>query len=126
MLFNIVNQIINNLLTNFSKLSVLKPISLIMIIFFIPIVFVSVIYAQEFEFNSEDYYDAEENSPNTNSEDQSTNTDSEDTDKEPCIDDQLESSAAVLSAVSDDSYTSNFHFVKKFDQNGNLVDSWVL
>ncbi|HVP82282.1 MAG TPA: 6-bladed beta-propeller, partial [Nitrososphaeraceae archaeon] len=94
-----------------------------MIICFIPIVFVSVIYAQEFEFNSEDYYDAEENSPNTNSEDQSINTDSEDTDKEPCIDGQLESSAAVLSAVSDDSYTSNFHFVKKFDQNGNLVDS---
>ena len=95
-----------------------------MIICFIPIVFVSVIYAQEFEFNSEDYYDVEENSPNTNSEDQSTNTDSEDTDKEPCIDGQLESSAAVLSAVSDDSYTSNFHFVKKFDKDGNIIDSW--
>ena len=95
-----------------------------MIICFIPIVFVSVIYAQEFDFNSEDYYDAEENSPNTNSVDQSTKTDSEDTDKEPCIDGQLESSAAVLSAVSDDSYSSDFHFIKKFDKNGTLVDSW--
>ncbi len=101
-----------------------------MIICFIPIFFVSVIYAQEFEVNEEDYFSSEEEKQedaktNTNSKDFSTAaTDSEDTDKEPCIDGQIESSAAVLSALSDDSYTSNFHFVKKFDQNGNLVDSW--
>ena len=84
--------------------------------------FISSIYAQEFEFNAEDYFFSEQTP--SNSKDTVTPTDSEDTDKEPCIDGQIESSAAVLSATSDDSYTSNFHFVKKFDQNGNLVDSW--
>ena len=118
-------------------MSILKPLSLIIIICFIPIVFVSVIYAQDFEVNEEDYFSSEEEEEqqdeepedvkiNTDSEDSSTASpeDSEDTDKEPCIDGQIESSAAVLSAISDDSYASNFHFVKKFDKNGNLVDSW--
>ena len=51
-------------------------------------------------------------------------TNSQDTDKETCIDEQIES-AAVLSSSNDDmtfdSYSSDFHFIKKFDSNGNFI-----
>ena len=46
--------------------------------------FILSIYAQEFEFNAEDYYYSEQNP--TNSKDTATTIDSEDTDKENCID----------------------------------------
>ena len=47
------------------------------ILFFIPIIFISSIYAQIFEFNAEDYFDieSEKNTPTTiNSEDISSTT----------------------------------------------------
>jgi hypothetical protein len=112
-------------MNKFFKMSILKSVSLIMVICFIPIVFVSVIYAQEFEVNEDDYFSAEEQQEEEQEDNGKPNTNSEDIDnKEPCIDGPLESSSAVLSAVNGDSYASNFHFVKKFDKNGNLVDSW--
>ena len=77
------------------------------------------IYAQPFEFNAEDYYST--GSEPTNS--QANPQNSEDSDKENCINNQVDS---VLQQTSPDSdtYLNNFHFIKKFDREGNLVDSW--
>jgi hypothetical protein len=124
-----------------NKIKKFLPIPFCLILlYFLNTGFVSTSLAQVFEFNEEDYFSSEENEEleeqqeqeeedektTTNAKDSSTatSTDFEDTDKEPCIDGQIESSAAVLSATSDDSYTSNFHFVKKFDRDGNLIGSW--
>ena len=83
------------------------------------LIFIS--YAQVFGFDAEDYYDSVES--------KSVSTNSEDSDNENCINNQIESvlsssSSSNSDANSNDAYTSNFHFVKKFDKNGNLVDSW--
>ena len=77
------------------------------------------IYAQPFEVNEEDYYST--GSESTNSQENSQN--SEDSGKENCITNQ---EASVLQQTSPDSetYLNNFHFIKKFDREGNLVDSW--
>jgi hypothetical protein len=54
----------------------------------------------------------------------------EDTDKEVCIDNQQQIESASYSANSDlssdsSSYSStDYNFIKKFDREGNLVDSW--
>ena len=91
------------------------------------------IYGQIFEVDEEDYFDTDTNdnadtdstSTTKNSQPASASVTSEDTDKENCINNQIET---VLGSnndnVNSDSYTSNFHFVKKFDKNGNLVGSW--
>ena len=117
-----------------------------MLLYFSNIGFISTSYAQIFEFDEGDYYESKEKEkntpPTTNSKDTATTTNlkdienkpspsatSEDTDKETCIDGPIEQ-AAVLSSPSnndmnsDSYYSSNFHFVKKFDKNGTLVDSW--
>jgi hypothetical protein len=49
---------------------------------------------------------------------------SEDTDTENCINNQIESVLSSNDDLSSDSYSSDFHFVKKFDKNGNIIDSW--
>jgi hypothetical protein len=88
---------------------------------------------KKFEVNEEDYFSAEEEKQedaktNTNSKDSSvTTTNSEDTDKETCLDSNRIESAVVLSSASNlnsDSNLSDFHFVKKFDKDGKLIDSW--
>ena len=56
---------------------------------FITINFIPSIYAQEFEFNTEDYFYSEQNP--TNSKDVTTAPDSEDTDKEDCLDNPMDS-----------------------------------
>ena len=56
---------------------------------FITINFIPSIYAQEFEVNAEDFFYSEQNP--TNSKDVTTTPDSEDTDKENCINNQMES-----------------------------------
>ena len=73
------------------------------------------IYAQQFEFNEENYDSTGKESPNP--------PNSEDTAKENCINNQVDS---VLQQTSADSntYLNNFHFIKKFDRQGNLVNSW--
>ena len=48
---------------------------------------------------------------------------SEDTDNENCINNQEDSVLQQTSADSD-TYLNNFHFIKKFDRQGNLIDSW--
>jgi hypothetical protein len=103
-------------------------ISFSLIISFSILSFMSITYAQIFEFNPEDYYDITENTPTSNSKD-SSSSNSEDLDNENCINNQIESvlsssSSSNSDTNSNDPYTSNFHFVKKFDKNGNLVDSW--
>ena len=82
--------------------------------------FISSIYAEEFNFNTEDYFSSQ--NP-TNSKDTDTNIDSEDTDKENCIDNLMESVSQPNNDIGSDSYAS-FNFIKKFDKDGNLVDSW--
>jgi hypothetical protein len=92
---------------------------------------ISMTYAQVFEFDAEDSYESIGIQSNTYSEDSST-LNSEDSDNENCINNQIESvlssstssSSSNSDTNSNDPYISNFHFVKKFDQNGNLVDSW--
>src|SRR5687768_4340165 len=117
-----------NKITKFLSIPFILLLLYIIIIDFIPIS-----YAQIFEFEDEDYYESkekkEENPPTTttNSKDKSAKPNSEDTDKDTCIDGNRIESAAILSSDSDkksDSYYSDFHFVKKFDKKGNLVDSW--
>ena len=89
---------------------------------FITINFIPSIYAQEFEFNAEDYFYSEQNP--TNSKDVTTTPDSEDTDKEDCLDNPMDSLSLPNSDMNSDSYTSEFHFIKKFDRDGNLIGSW--
>ena len=85
--------------------------------------FIPSIYAQEFEFNAEDYFYSEQNP--TNSKDVPTILpDSEDTDKENCVDNPMDSLSLPNSGINSDSYTSEFHFIKKFDRDGNLIGSW--
>ncbi|HET7641939.1 MAG TPA: hypothetical protein VFK40_00395, partial [Nitrososphaeraceae archaeon] len=103
---------------------------------FISTIFISVVYGQVFEFDENDYIGStrageggnnqdNKDSMSSNNEDAaSTNSNSEDTDKENCINNQIESVLASNYDMSSDPYTSEFHFVKKFDKNGNLLDSW--
>src|SRR5215211_716639 len=117
---------------------ILNPLSFssILLLFAISTNFVSFIYAEIFEFNMVDYYESDNNpseeNPTNGGEDtqqqqqQQKSINAEDTDKENCINNQIES---VLYSNNDlgsdsDSYSSNFHFIKKFDRNGNLVDRW--
>ena len=88
---------------------------------FITINFISSVYAQDYEFNAEDYFSSEQNP--TNSRDNPT-PDSEDTDKEKCLDNPMESLSLPNNDIGLDPYVSEFHFIKKFDREGNLVDSW--
>src|SRR5215213_6558561 len=123
----------NNNILNLSLIS----FSLIILCFISTNVVYNTIYAQIFEFNEKDYYSSSDNEP-TDSQEKSTNsqdtakedysssdnepTDSQDTDKENCITNQ---EASVLQTSTDsDTYLNNFHFIKKFDREGNLVDSW--
>src|SRR5215213_436482 len=111
----------------------LIPFSLIFLCS-ISINFISTINAQVFEFNEEDYFSSEEkeekeeeeeNTPTTNSKDASATANSEDTDKEVCIDNPMKSVSVLNSDIdSDSSYSSAFHFIKKYDKNGTLIDSW--
>src|SRR5215211_6465330 len=105
----------NNNILNLSLIS----FSLIILCFISTNVVYNTIYAQIFEFNEKDYYSSSDNEP-TDSQEKSTNF--EDTDKENCITNQ---EASVLQTSTDsDTYLNNFHFIKKFDREGNLVDSW--
>ena len=115
------------------KLSLI-PFILICLIF-ISINFISTINAQEFEFNEEDYFSFEEDegdgegegkdATTTNSEDVSATTNAEDTDdKETCINNQIESVLSSNGNMNSDSYSSDFHFIKKFDKEGNLISSF--
>ena len=102
------------------------------------------IYAEIFEFNENDYYSSGNDPTNsqekqTNSEDTATEdysssdndptnsqekqTNSEDAGKENCITNQ-EASVLQQASTDSDTYLNNFHFIKKFDKEGNLVDSW--
>ncbi|HKO40872.1 MAG TPA: hypothetical protein VJU85_06380, partial [Nitrososphaeraceae archaeon] len=103
-------------------------------------------YAEIFEFNEKDYYSSSNKDPmnsgekQTNSEDttmegdyssgkEQTNsgekqTNSEDTVKENCINNQEASVLQTQTSPDSDTYLNNFHFIKKFDREGNLVDSW--
>ncbi len=56
----------------------------------------------------------------TNSQDQSAT--SEDSEKENCITNQENN--YIQTSTDSDGYLNNFHFIKKFDRDGNLVDSW--
>src|SRR5215208_3769082 len=130
----------NNNILNLSLIS----FSLIILCFISTNVVYNTIYAQIFEFNEKDYYSSSDNEPtdsqekSTNSEDtgkedysssdneptdsQEKSTNFEDTAKEDCITNQ---EASVLQTSTDsDTYLNNFHFIKKFDREGNLVDSW--
>ena len=97
----------------------------------------STIFAQEFEFDEEDYYSSSENNnPNNpeedtladkkNSDKKSMNS-NEDTDKEVCIDNQQQMESASdssnidLSSNPSSYYSADYHFIKKFDREGNLV-----
>ena len=100
----------------------------------------STIFAQEFEFDAEDYYSSENNNPVNSEEDTSADKNSadkksmnsnEDTDKEVCIDNQQQIESAPsyfsnsdLSSDSSSYSSTDYHFIKKFDREGNLVDSW--
>jgi len=116
------------------------PFNLIISLLLVPN-FISTVYGQIFEFNEDDYIgldnngnnqndekdekeNGEKNLPTTNSGTMPVSADSEDTDKEPCIDGPFESSPVVEAVVNDKPYTSTFHFVKKFDKDGNLVGSF--
>ena len=102
---------------------------------FISTIFISVVYGQVFEFDENDYIGStstgeggnnnqdNKDSMSSNNEDAtSTNSNSEDTDKENCINNQIESVLASNYDLSSDPYTSEFHFVKKFDKDGRLID----
>ena len=47
---------------------------------------------------------------------------SEDSEKENCITNQENN--YIQTSTDSDGYLNNFHFIKKFDKDGNLVDSW--
>ena len=47
---------------------------------------------------------------------------SEDSEKENCITNQENN--YIQTSTDSDGYLNNFHFIKKFDREGNLVDSW--
>src|SRR5215211_2676783 len=109
LLLKLVNKLFNLLLIPFS----------LIILYVVFTGCISIIYAEVFEFNEKDYYSSSDNEP-TNSQEKSTN--SEDTGKENCITNQ---EASVLQTSTDsDTYLNNFHFIKKFDKEGNVVDSW--
>ena len=115
-----MGRILNPILVSFS----------LIILFAISTSFVSIIYAEIFEFNPEDYYESdknpsEENPTNDEATQQQKSINAEDTDKENCINNQIESVLYSNSDLNSDSYySSNFHFIKKFDRNGNLIGSW--
>jgi hypothetical protein len=95
-----------------NTISKLSLISFILIIpFFILTSFTSIIYAQEFEFNKEDYYDSENNPSN-----------SEDADKENCIDNPMESVLSPNSDLSSDLYKSEVNFKKNLIWMENIID----
>ena len=73
--------------------------------------FISSIYAQEFEFNAEDYFSSEQTP--ANSKDTVTPTDSEDTDKENCIDNPLNSLSSPNSDIGSDFLLVRFSLYKK-------------
>ena len=89
-----------------------------MILYIISTDFISIIYAEIFELNEEDYYGSDKSISEKNS------ANSEDNDKENCINNQVQSVLASNGDINSDSYSSEFHFIKKFDREGNLVDSW--
>ena len=100
-------------------------------LFFISINFISAINAQVFEFNEEDYVSSEEeekeekDTTTTNSADVSAATNSEDIyEKETCINNQIDSVLSSNGDMSSDSYSSEIHFIKKFDKDGNIIGSW--
>ena len=114
MLLKFVNKLFSLLL--------LLPLSLI-ILYIVPTGFISIIYGEIFEFNEEDYYSSDQSTSEKNpANSKATALDSEDTTKENCINNQ-EASVLQTSTLSD-TYLNNFHFIKKFDREGNLVDSW--
>jgi hypothetical protein len=79
---------------------------------------ISIIYAEVFEFNEEDYYASDQSISEKNP------ANSEDIDKENCINNQIQAVLSSNNDLSSDPYSSEFHFVKKFDRDGNLIDSW--
>src|SRR5215207_9599597 len=116
----------------------------LIILFFNSTDIIYTINAQVFEFNEDDYFDTEEEKGGEDKEENPSSTTSsnsaedtsatkiskdmknkplsssssnyEDTDKEVCIDKQKIEPISSLSNsdLSSDSYSSNFHFIKKF------------
>ena len=133
------------MLNNIFKTSLIS-FGLIFLCFISTYVISNPIYAEIFEFNEEDYYSSQDDDQ-TNSQDQSadfedtssqdsfatqddddqTNSQdqsatSEDSEKENCITNQVNN--YIQTSTDSDGYLNNFHFIKKFDRDGNLVDSW--
>src|SRR5688572_29107699 len=112
-LYNLNNKcLLLKFVNKFFKL-LLIPFSLIILYVVSPSF---IIYAEVFEFNAEDYYASDQSISEKNP------ANSEDIDKENCITNQ---EASVLQASTDsNTYLNNFHFIKKFDRDGNLIGSW--
>ncbi len=104
-----------------NTLNLLIIIFSLMASYFFLIDFKSSIYGQEFQVNPNDYFYSKQNPTNSQT---STTQNSEEGTKENCINNQIESVLYSGNDASSDSYFSDFHFVKKFDQDGNLIDSW--
>ena len=120
--------------------SSLISFNLIISCFIVVTCLLSTIFAQKFEFDEEDYYSSSENNNPINSEedtsadknpsDKKSMNSNEDTDKEVCINNQQQMESASYSDNSDLSsdsssyYSADYHFIKKFDREENLVDSW--
>lgn len=107
---------------------------------------ISTINAQEFEFNPQNYYSIEDYQSaadgesistseaesfatleeESTSSDDTSDQDSEDSEKENCINNQIQSVLHSNAAddMKTDSYYSNFHFINKFNKKGTLVDIW--
>ena len=107
-------------------LKVMLILACMIFLSFISTIFISAIYGQVFEFNEDDYIGSTITGEGGDNQDNkgSMNSNSEDTDKENCINNQIESVLASNYDMSSDPYTSEFHFGKKFDKDGNLLDSW--